>query len=338
LAGLVTREAWTGWVTADGLLAALVTGGAGVSAAAVSDLSPTTRQRAIVLAAVTVALAAPALVGHTCSYGPPVLVMASDVAHVVTGATWFGGLLGLGVTLTSLARRERLAAETFARFSTVAVGLLAVVGAAGLVLGWRIFGSWAGLLGTTYGLILLAKLGIVALAVAVAGWNRYRLLPRVGQAAGYRDRTDAAGRLRTAVQAEAGLLVVALVLTGFLVNQVPREKRAPGSAERGTVASVADNVRVVAHLEPARVGTNTVTVQVQDLSGEPVEPYVQPTISISSDHLDLGSRPARNVDAGRYEAEVLIPHEGTWNVMVSVRTSEFENPVVMLETTVDGDD
>jgi copper transport protein len=204
------------------------------------------------------------------------------------------------------------------------------------VLAWRILGSWENLVATTYGLILLTKVSMVALAVAVAGWNRYRLLPRLQQAAGYRDRTDAAQQLRTAVRAEAALLVSALLLTGFLVNQVPDQDQAPAAAERTTVVAVAGDIKVVAHLEPGRVGTNTVTVQVQDTSGEPVEPYTQPTISLSSDHVDLGARPARNVASGTYQAQVVIPHPGTWEIDVSVRTSEFDNPVLKLQTTVDG--
>jgi copper transport protein len=129
--------------------------------------------------------------------------------------------------------------------------------------------------------------------------------------------------------------VLALLLTGFLVNQVPDEDQELAAAERTTVVAVAADIKVVAHVEPGRVGSNTVTVQVQDASGEPVEPYAPPTISISSDHLDLGARPARNVASGTYQAQVVIPHPGTWEIAVSVRTSEFDNPVLELKTTVE---
>jgi copper transport protein len=335
LTGLVTPAAWSRWASADGLLAALVVLGSAAVAVAVGERPPSPRQRIPVLAGGGVALAALALVGHTRSYGPTALVVLSDVAHVVAAATWFGGLVGLAITLTSLAKRETLAATTLARFSSVAAVLLAVVATAGVVLAWRVVGSWGGLLGTTYGLVLLAKVGVVALAVGVAGWNRFRLLPQVRRAVGYRDRTEAATRLRTAVRAEAGLLVVALLLTGFLVNQVPRETQTTEAVERATVVAVADDVKVVAHLQPGRVGTNTVTVQVQDATGEPVEPLAQPSISVGSESVDLGTRPARNVDSGTYQAQVVIPHPGTWEVQVSVRIGEFDNPVLRLETTVD---
>jgi copper transport protein len=57
-------------------------------------------------------------------------------------------------------------------------------------------------------------------------------------------------------------------------------------------------------------------------------------VSISSDSVDLGSSPVRNIDSGTYEARVVLPEPGSWTVQVSVRTSEFENPVLTLETEV----
>jgi copper transport protein len=77
-----------------------------------------------------------------------------------------------------------------------------------------------------------------------------------------------------------------------------------------------------------------VHVQVQDLAGEPVEPYATPTVALGRGDVDLGTRPVRNVDSGTYVSEVVVPRPGTWQVRVSVRTSEFENPVLVLETEV----
>lgn len=336
LRGLGSGLAWTGWVSSDGLLAALVLAGL-ACAVVVSDRPPSTLARVLVLPPAAVVLAALALVGHTRSYGPAALVVTADVLHVAAAATWFGGLVGLAISLPALARRERVAAETLSRFSLVAGALLAGVAVAGVILGWRIVGSWSGLVDTTYGLVLLAKVALVAAVAAIAGWNRYRLLPSVERAVGFAGRLDAAHRLKTAVRAEAGLMLLVLALTGFLVNQVPREPEGPAPGRRDTLVAVADEVRVVAHVGPGRVGPNTVSVQVQDLRGEPLEPYAAPRISLSSGDVDLGTRPADNVDSGTYETQVVIPSAGTWRVEVSVRTGEFENPVLTLETTVADD-
>jgi copper transport protein len=59
-------------------------------------------------------------------------------------------------------------------------------------------------------------------------------------------------------------------------------------------------------------------------------------MSLSADGTDLGSRPSTNIDSGTYQAEVVIPRPGDWQVQVSVRTGEFTNPVLTLPVTVDG--
>jgi copper transport protein len=336
LGGFVTTEAWSSWVSADGLLAAAVAAGLGLAAAVLRPVAPSRAASVLALGGAGVALAAPALVGHTRAYGPASLVLTADVLHLLTGAVWFGGLVGLALTLPTLATRERLATRTLARFSTLAGGLLALVATAGLLLGWRILGAWSALVGSTYGTVLLAKTVVVALVVAVAAWNRFRLLPAVLEASGHQDRVRAAARVRTAVRFEVVGLVAVVLVTGFLVNQPPGADPGPASApaERSTVTAVTDDVRVVAHLAPGRVGPNTVTVQVQGPDGEPLEPFATPRVSVGSDELDLGSRPVRNVDSGTYATQVVIPSAGRWRVRVSVRTDEFTNPVLDLETVV----
>ena len=336
--GLGTRLAWVNFHEQDGLFFFLVLAGCGVTAGVLNAERPDKVDRITLSVSMALAVGSVAMVGHTRSYGPTALVVVADLLHVLAAAVWFGGLVGLAFTLPVLGNRERLAASTLARFSTLAGAVLVVVAAAGLVLGWRILGSWSGLVGTRYGLVLLAKVAIVALVALVAGWNRYRLLPAVAGDAAHQQRARAASRLRSAVRLEAVGLVAVLLLTGFLVNQVPEEGDTAlrRTAEDSTVTATADDVRVVAHLDPGAVGANTLTVQVQDLSGEPLEPYATPVVSVGSGEVDLGSRPVRNVDSGTYRSRVVLPRAGEWDVRVSVRTDEFTNPVLTLELDVRG--
>ena len=62
---------------------------------------------------------------------------------------------------------------------------------AGSFLAWRIAGSWGALLDTGYGALLLVKVLLVAVAVAIAAWNRFSVLPRLRDAA---RRSDEARR------------------------------------------------------------------------------------------------------------------------------------------------
>jgi copper transport protein len=133
------------------------------------------------------------------------------------------------------------------------------------------------------------------------------------------------------VLAEACLLVAVLGVTGFLVNQPPREQpsSAAPAAGRVEVASAGD-LRVLATLTPGERGPNTVTVQVQDSTSEPVDASAAPEVSVSSSDVDLGVVPVVPTGAGTYTAEVVLPAPGEWRVQVSLRVSRFDNPVVTL--------
>lgn len=325
LRDLATRLPWTGWLSEDGLLAALVIGGLAAAATTPPKVTGGWGAREIVvLDGIAVALGALALVGHTRSYGPAWLVVGADVAHVVAGAIWFGGLVGLVICLRG--RYDEDGVRVLARFSMIAGLALAVVAVAGILLGWRIVGSWSGMVSTSYGLILIAKTSLVALVALAGAWNRYKLLPAV----------RAGTAIRTVMRLEATALVVVVLLTGFLVNQVPRELPDETSVPAGPVSAMAmaDGVHVMAHVDPARVGENTISVHLETSGGEPLVPYAAPMVSLRSAGLDLGRRPVRRVGEGVYESVVLIPNPGVWELQVSVRIGEFTNPVVTLDLEI----
>ncbi len=315
--------------------AAMLVVGLVVVAATIRARPPTRRDRFVLLGGAALALAAPAVVGHTRSYQPVPLLIASDIVHVTAGAVWLGGLVGLVLALRALAGREELAATTLARFSTLAGGLLLAVAAAGTVLAWRILGSWSGFVDTGYGVLLLVKIGLALVVAGLGAWNRFRLLPQVRAAAGFAERERAADMVVRAVRVEAVVLVVVLAVTGFLVNRSPRP--APVEVPPGRTgvqdARLAD-VEVFAVMSPRRAGPNTILVQLQDEAGEPVIPPRPPELELRSGTIDLGTVPLENTDTGTYRAYVLIPQGGTWEAQVSLRLTRFESPVTTLRFQV----
>ena len=239
------------------------------------------------------------------------------------------------LTLRALAGREVLAAQTLARFSTLAGGLLLAVAASGTFLAWRILGSWATFVETRYGWLLLTKIAIALLVAGLGGWNRWRTLPAVRAAAGFGDRERAASAVVRTVRVEAVLLVVLLGVTGFLVNQSPRP--APVTAESGTTgvgAATAGDLRVLAVMDPQRTGSNTLLVQVQDAAGEPFDPPANPVVELRTEGLDIGAVAVTPIGSGTYRGSVVVPRAGQWEVQVSIPLSRFENPVTTIRLTV----
>ncbi|TBL40231.1 hypothetical protein EYA84_07505, partial [Verrucosispora sp. SN26_14.1] len=297
---------------------------------------------AVAFAGVVLAWGAVALVGHTRTYGPAWLVVPADVLHVVTAGVWLGGLVALAWTLARSADLPPgAAARTVSAFSRTAAVLVGLLGVAGVLLGWRILGSWEALWGTAYGLALLTKVGLTVVVLAVAAHNRFRLVPRV--VATDRDEgPPAAWRLlRRSVRWEAALLVGVVAATGFLVTQSPvtdTGTRPPADAgDRPIVAEAPlGSGRAVVRLTPGVVGVNSMELNILDAAGQPIAPVDDPRLTVQLPAMDVGplERTLSPTGPGRYEAVVDLPLAGSWVVQVSVRTSKYESPVARVTVDV----
>ncbi|MFD1661324.1 copper resistance protein CopC [Streptomyces caeni] len=97
------------------------------------------------------------------------LAMPVDVLHLLAVAVWLGGLATLLVALHWAPLIETAAVR---RFSRVAFAGVVTLAATGVYQAWRQLGSWSALTGTTYGRLLLAKVGLVAVLVGLAWVSR----------------------------------------------------------------------------------------------------------------------------------------------------------------------
>ncbi|QOC92111.1 copper resistance CopC/CopD family protein [Micromonospora craniellae] len=359
LDGLTDPALWTAGLGAEESLSSLlvvlglgtawwatVTVGSPPTTATTGGSTGAARRAALTAMAFTgVALAwgAVALVGHTRTYGPAWLVVTADVLHVVTAGVWLGGLVALAWTLTRSADLPPgAAARTVSAFSRTAAVLVGVLGLTGVLLGWRILGSWEGLWSTAYGTALLTKVGLTVVVLAVAAHNRFRLVPRV-VAADRDDGSAAAWRLlRRSVRWEAALLVGVVATTGFLVTQSPvvTATGTPPAADAGerpiVVEAPLGSGRAVVRLTPGVVGVNSMELDLLDAAGQPVEPVDDPRLTVQLPAMDVGplERTLSQTGPGRYEAVVDLPLAGSWVLQVSVRTSKYENPIARLPVEV----
>lgn len=127
------------------------------------------------------------------------------------------------------------------------------------------------------------------------------------------------------------MLSAALVLTGFLSSQSPHPAT-PASAAAVSLsqAQVVGDFRVVATMLSSQVGANTLEIETQTLAGEPSPTPAPPALSITSGTVDLGTVDLTPTGPGTYQAPVVLPESGVWDVQVSLRLSRFESPVVSL--------
>lgn len=322
VSAITDGSTWSALAPAEYVVPAVVIAGLALAAGALpASGAPGRNRTGLVLAGTVLAVTAPAFTGHTRAATPEALVIGVDVLHLAAGTLWLGGLVAIALVLGDLARGGS-GAVVLGRFSTWAAGLLAVLVVAGTVLAWRIAGSWDALLDSGYGALLLVKVLAALVAVAIAAWNRYALMPRV--------RTRATPLVRTAL-VEAGVLVVVLLVTGFLVDRSPESDTAATSVEESatTVGEevVLGQISARISLDPPAVGPATLTITMTDALGEPAEGYEAPRLSLKSDEVDLGAVVVASLGPGVYAGEVVLPTGGEWEVQVSLRTTEFDNPV-----------
>lgn len=330
---VVDPEAWREQAAADpGLAVVLVITGTMVAAAAGRRAALGPVGAAAVFAGGAIALGSLAVVGHTRTFGPAWLVTGSHLLHVTTAAVWLGGLVALWLTLPRAMREDPAAGgAVVARFSALAAPLVLALAGLGVTLGWRTLGSWTALFGTTYGVVLLVKVGVALLVVAVAAVNRFRLMPAL-----LRDPSQP--MLRRTVGVEAGVLVAVLALTGFLVDNNPRDG-VPVAPEDGGATVEAQTVerefsggRLSLRVTPGTLGTNAVEFDLAGPDGAPLEPLAEPRVRLSLPAAGLGpfDRPVTPTAPGAYQVTADFPLEGEWTIEISVRISEFDEPVVRI--------
>ncbi|MEU6428636.1 cytochrome c oxidase assembly protein [Microbispora sp. NPDC046973] len=122
--------------------------------------------RLTLLAVALLAALPPAYVGHSASAADHNLAVLSLMAHVAAVVLWTGGLYALVAHL----RAAPGLTVAVRRFSTLALGCFAAVGASGALNAWVRLGSLPLLWQSRYGLLVLAKI----VALAVLGWFGWR--------------------------------------------------------------------------------------------------------------------------------------------------------------------
>ncbi len=134
--------------------------------------------------------------------------------HLVVAAFWLGVLLPLH-RLSRSADSLTVAAVLGHRFGQVASVAVPFLLIAGVVMSWRLVGSFSALLGTVYGLTLLAKVAVVAGLLILAAINKARHVPDL-----QRGDAGAGVRLARSITLEwfciGAILFVTAVLTSIL--------------------------------------------------------------------------------------------------------------------------
>jgi copper transport protein len=199
-----------------------------------------------------------ALLGHATDGAAGLLVPAA-VLHLAAMAVWVGGLVVLVVAvLPRLRRAPEAGLRVLRRWSVVAFTCVGVLVVTGEVQAFPTVVPLAALWSTDYGVLLLAKLGLVAavLVVAAAAQRIAAGAPRPARV-----------RLRHAILAEVVGVVAILGVTAALSGTATAAETY-GPALTRTVAAGTD--RLVVDVDRTRRGSAVLHVRAVDAAGAPV--------------------------------------------------------------------
>jgi copper resistance protein D len=146
------------------------------------------------------------------------LLLVLTAAHHLGAAAWIGAMASLLVAIrhSEDARKIHTMAQ---RFSTMAIVSVASLAIAGIGMAWFYVGSWKGMYGTSYGLMILGKAYLLLLAL-VLGASNFWLIRRTRPDASA-DGKPVLMRLRRFSEAEIGLGFTALLAAASLTSQAP---------------------------------------------------------------------------------------------------------------------
>jgi copper transport protein len=293
------------------------------------------------------------MVGHGPAVAGSFWAVSADFVHLVATAVWVGMLIQLGLFLLwsrNAPDKERavLQAGHLQRFSAFAATSVLLLLATGAVSALTHISQIESVYDTAYGRALLVKLGIMALLLAVAGFNAFFLRQRAIE----EEQASEAlrKRLSTLVRIETGLAAVVILAAAVLIQYptssfvTAAEENVQTSAEAvvgyNDVQSAGDIV-VDLTISPNAVGTNTYQVIIFGITDAEIGEVLQVRLRFKPPDPELGPSEIVadlvNPEINQYKAVgAFFIEPGSWEVDVDLRRREVDDVTVVFGVEVAG--
>ncbi|MGP9791214.1 copper resistance CopC/CopD family protein [Roseinatronobacter sp. NSM] len=279
-----------------------------------------TGHRLPVLLAWALAALSFASAGHAARAEPVALMAPLIFAHALALIFWAGALPGLIVAL----RRPDTEA-LMARFSRLAVPMVALLVLSGAVLAWRQIETLDALTSTAYGWVFLAKMAVFVCVLALAVWHKLRLTPMLtinGALARF--------HFNRSLRLELGLMVALLALTAVFRLTPPPRAMADLPEPRVEVHLHGRESMADIALIPGRPGQNRVEIIPLDGDFRPFTPlevtlfFAKPEEGLERIELRATMEAAGFWTAG----PVHLPQGGIWDVVADILITDFRKELI----------
>ena len=274
----------------------------------------------------------PAFAGHPSVESPVAVMFPADVIHVLAASVWVGGVAFLVLALPVAARtleppgRTRLLLATLRRFSPIALGSVVAIAVTGLVQAYIDVRRVADLVTTTYGLLVLAKMVLLAVLIGFGWVNKDRIIPRLrGLVEGAAAPGSVGELMRRSLRGELALMLVVFGVTAALIAYTPPIDAPPGPFSTTTSLGPAEMEVTV---DPAQVGLNEVQLDLTDpKTGAPFTKSKEVTMSARLPAKGIGPLKLEPKQGGPGEfvvSDASLTPGGTWVLEITDRVSAFD--------------
>lgn len=304
-------------------------------------------------------IASNSLLSHSAGLAEPLLPTLADFVHNIVASIWVGGLIYMAYTLLPSSREDSLVLITIPKFSSMIVLCLAIASITGTLMLFAIESNTTLLLNSTYGMLLLIKLGIVGVMTGFGAYNqlihkkgmRSMLITSAGKSKGTTDITGSLNRVfARSVKVESIIGLLLMLVISMIINTVPPEGEsikllatqpidngidgvAGGKVNRLTGYWLDDQVRIVLNIEPAMLGENRFTLTLTAPDGSILADVS--TVKIKTSMPREGIAPveyqATSIGNGRYTGSITFSTYGSWTVEVLASREGALNIAVPLE-------
>ncbi|TCP19754.1 copper transport protein [Scopulibacillus darangshiensis] len=190
---------------------------------------------------VVVAMTAEALSGHAITFKPVGYTVILDVIHLLTAAIWVGGLLLISTHWTGEKVKDFLG--PFSKGAMISLILLVITGILSTL---AFLPALTDLFQTTWGILLLIKIGLVILVFAAGALIRRSI------------KSKSKERFRQRFKADFILMAAIIAIVGALTYSSPLPANEPLTWKKAQ-----DSFTVVTHITPKNPGVmNQFTVEV----------------------------------------------------------------------------
>jgi putative copper resistance protein D len=261
--------------------------------------------------------------------------LAADALHLLAAGAWLGGLPPLAMLLAAACRGKEprwatVTAIAVQRFSLLGVISVSTLLASGIANSWYEVRTLNNLFATSYGQLILIKIGLFAAMIGFASINRFYLTPRLTSAGTVR-------RLYHSSLAETGLGFAAVIVVGFLGVMAPASHQhhnaaIPEGAAFVHIHSSAGMADVT--IMPGRVGTARATIRLWNDDFEPLAAQ-RLTFTLTPPRGQPITWPATQAQDGSWQVDVIpLSQAGNWKAAIDAgldakRRLTLDAPIVI---------